>query len=307
MFLFSFSSNMVSSGQKRRNARKEQMNAELSILPKFCSLNPYRIYYINRTTSTVLMYDLITLARTTSRFTIDTEKDFYSHVPALIQIEFIRSESIILLIETCHLPDVSSVLFWLIRSLLKNILDRTKLILCWGDIFDELLDFVPTNLVSLELLRQINYRDVQHQFKVWCHQTYSEDDLNLCIQNNLIRSYASTVIEDENHKWSLQMAIAFIFDEFLDKSLTKSRWSRPLDDMLASGHLARNRSDQAVVQRIEYAINDCLAVTKLVRILGISCIKAATFRKFISERFMLAYERAFTFLFRSVLFITVNC
>ncbi|CAF3411841.1 unnamed protein product [Rotaria socialis] len=267
---------MVSDGQRPRNARKQQQNTELSILPKFCPLNPYRIYYINRTTSTMLMYDLITLARTTSRFTIDTEKDFYSHAAALIQIEFIGNDSIILLIETCHLPDVSSVLFWLIRSLLKVILAKKNLVYCWGDICDELLDFIPTNLVSLELLRQINYRDVQHQFKVWCRRTFSEDDLNLCIKNSLVGRYACTVFDDVYHKWSLQMAITFTFDEFLDKSLTKRHWSRPLDGLLASACLARSRSDQAVAQRIEYAVNNCLAVTKLARMLGISSIKEPT-------------------------------
>lgn len=264
---------MVSAGQIRRDARKYQINAELSQLPKFMPLNPHHIYHINRSTPSMLLHNLIRLARTTSRFTIDTEKDVYLQVPSLIQIEFIRNESIIILIEVCHLPHESSVLFWLIRSLLKVILDQQKIIFSWGDLTDELMDFCPTPLFSSTMLQTINYIDVQHNFKVWCHRTFSEDDLMICIQNNLVRDYASITNDEINHKWSLQMAIAFAFDEFLDKSSTKCNWSRPLDVMLVYGYMVRKRSDRHVLKMIDYAVNDCLAVTKLVRTLGLGSVK----------------------------------
>jgi hypothetical protein len=101
------------------NIRKRQLNRNLGVLPIFTPLSPYKIYHINQSTPTILLQDLITLARKTTKFTIDTESDYYTHEPALIQIEFIHSQSIVLLIEIYHLPHELSVLFWLIRGHLR--------------------------------------------------------------------------------------------------------------------------------------------------------------------------------------------
>ena len=101
---------VLNSKQQRRNVRQQQLNTALSTLSTFSPLNPYRVYYIHRFTSTNLLHDLIRLARTTSKFTIDTKKVFYTHKPALIQIELIQDkQSTVLLIEVCHLPHSSTV------------------------------------------------------------------------------------------------------------------------------------------------------------------------------------------------------
>ncbi|CAF4646767.1 unnamed protein product, partial [Rotaria sp. Silwood2] len=88
----------------------------------------YHIHHVNQSTSSILLHNLIEQARETNRFTIDTEDDYYTHQPALIQIEFIQHKSIILLIELNHLPHASSIVFWLIRSLLKVILHSLNVI-----------------------------------------------------------------------------------------------------------------------------------------------------------------------------------
>ena len=102
-----------------RNERQRQLNMALSVLPAFTPLTDCQIYLINQTTSPLLLPDLIQLARQTTQFIIDTEHDYWTHEPAVIQIQFLHTSSVVLLIETCHLPNRSSVLFWLIRSLLK--------------------------------------------------------------------------------------------------------------------------------------------------------------------------------------------
>ncbi len=106
---------MVSNNrQMNRNERQRQLNMALCVFPKFSPLFDCQIYLINQTTPSMLIQDLIQLAKQTTQFTIDTECDYITHKPALIQIEFLNINSVVLLIETCHLPHHSSVLFWLI-------------------------------------------------------------------------------------------------------------------------------------------------------------------------------------------------
>ena len=68
-----------------RNERQRRLNAQLSVLPKFKALNDYEVCLITHSTPTMQLYNLIELARRASTFTIDTEQDYYSHQPALIQ------------------------------------------------------------------------------------------------------------------------------------------------------------------------------------------------------------------------------
>ncbi|CAF3480118.1 unnamed protein product [Rotaria socialis] len=181
-----------------RNIRQRQLNMKLSVLPIFTPLSTYKIYHINQSTPTILLQDLITLARKTTKFTIDTESDYYTNEPALIQIEFIHSQSIVLLIEICHLPHELSVLFWMIRSLMNII-------------------FKPSNVII-----QINDIDVQGYFNDW-HDNLLENDYDHPLFDNkeMLCSYSRKSLEDRNHKWSLQMAITYVFREFLDKTRTQ--------------------------------------------------------------------------------------
>jgi hypothetical protein len=113
---------------------RTKSNYELSTLPMFTLPHHYDVYYINWATPTSLLHDLIQYARQIKEFTVDTENQNYSNRPALIQIEMIgASESIVLLLEMFHLPHESSVLFWLMKSLLKIILHPSKLIQSWGN------------------------------------------------------------------------------------------------------------------------------------------------------------------------------
>lgn len=257
------------SRQMNRNKRQRQLNVDLSVLPTFTPLNACQIYHINRTTSPVLLQDLIELARKTSRFTIDTEHDYYTHQPALIQIEFIRRESVVLLIETCHLPYKSSVLFWLIQSLLKVILKSPHLIFSWGDAISELTNFIPCGLFPSNTIQQMNTIDIQHHFKEWYNKTFIHDcDLLPFEDDNLSCTCSHRPVKNKNDKWSLQKAIAYTFKEFLDKSRTKNNWSRHLD--LKNIHqlsVMTKKENNVREHLILYAVNDCLAVTKLLMVL----------------------------------------
>jgi len=262
--------------QMNRNERQRQINMRLSVLPTFTPLNDCQIYLINQSTSTMVVHNLIEMARKTTRFTIDTEHDYETHEPALIQIEFIQTNSIVLIIETCHLPHVSSVLFWLIRSLLQIIFQSSNIIYSWGDLKVELSDFIHCGLFCLNTVRQLSIKDIQRYFKKWYNKTFVHqcglpsfhDDHHLC--TCLYRP-----VKDKNNQWSLQKAIAYTFLEFLDKSRTKSDWSRRLSRRniqqysMINKPIMRNHEDL-----ILYAVNDCLAVTKLLMVLESNWTKA---------------------------------
>jgi hypothetical protein len=255
-----------SNQQLSRNERQRQLNVQLSVLPTFTPVNQYQIHHINRATSPTLLQDLIELARATTMFTIDTEHDYYTHQPALIQIEFIGTESVVVLIETCHLPHASSVLFWLIRSLLKVILKPPHTIYAWGDIIYELTDFIPYGLFSWHALHAMNTKDIQYHFKRWYNKVFKHDcGLQSFEDDHVLCTCTYRPVKDRNNAWSLQKAIAYTFDEFLDKSRTKSRWSRYLD--LANGRhfpIGNKKEKKICEELILYAVNDCLAVTKLL-------------------------------------------
>ncbi|CAF3018839.1 unnamed protein product [Rotaria sp. Silwood2] len=265
---------MPSSQQMNQNTRKYELNSALSILQVFNPLNDYHIHHINQSTSPILLHDLIKQARKTTRFTIDTEDDYYTHQPALIQIEFIQDKSIILLIEINHLPHPSSIVFWLIRSLLKVILHSLNVIYSWGDAKDELSKFIPSRLLSSETLLEINNMNIQKIFKNWHDRKPKRQCISVSLDTvNRLYTYSRKSTTNFNHKWSLQMAIAYAFHEFLDKSRTKSRWIRNLDMTNNNRSFVVNlKVNRIVEEMIEYAVNDCFAVTKLVSMLKLDRI-----------------------------------
>ena len=240
----------------RHERRRRQQNDMLSALPPFTPENEYDLYHINQGTSSLLLQDLIEMARKTTQYSIDTENDYHSHRPALIQIEYVRQRSVILLVEVGHLPHWSSAVFWLIQSLFKVILQPSNRILSWGDGASELSAFVPCGLFSTTMVDQTYMIDVQDRFKGGYNKRYphtcgipSDDDHPSC--TCLYRP-----VKNSNNPWSLQKAVAWTFCQFLDKSYTKSNWSRRLD-----------YDDGQSSSMIEYAAHDCLAVSKIFAVI----------------------------------------
>lgn len=255
---------MKSQHQRRRNERKEQLNRMFSVLPPFCPKNDYTVHLINHSTSTLVLFDLIQLARRTTAFTIDTEQDYYSHRPALIQIELIGAESVVILIEVCHLPHPTSVTFWMIRAVFKAIFQLDNVILSWGDIIEELSAFVIFGLFTSDQLTRLKTIDVQHRFKSWYNRHYPHGcGLPIGAGDQASCTCPYRPIKHENHRWSLQKAVAYQFDEFLDKSRTKSNWSRSLYSSDHRHTALITQRDRENRELVAYAANDCLAVTKL--------------------------------------------
>ena len=232
----------------RKYLKKQLRNQRFSVLPTFVPLNKYQTYSINQSTDTHLLHDLIRLAQHTTYFTIDTESDIYTFKPSLIQIEFIHQDlSTILIFEMCHMPnrkeEEESLVFWLIRSLFRSIFRSTSIIHSWGDAVSELAPFIIYGLFTMDSVQQPTIIDVQNEFNQW---------------------YSGKVygFQKLQKNWSLQAAIANIYNQFLDKSETLNVWSR--------GLYCRNTGVSSVklASMINYVINDCLAVTKLAFSIG---------------------------------------
>lgn len=228
---------LVASASKRRNLKMHLRNQELSINPPFTSVNDYDIYIVNQSTETNTLHELIRSAKSSQYFSIDTESDLYTNRPALIQIELIDPNlSTVILIETCHLPlDKTSLKFWLIRSILKFILESNKTIFCWGSPLDELKKFLVYQLYTEEALGQPTMIDIQKEFKLWHFEQVG-------------------FFETGSHPWGLQNAIHKMYNEFLNKKERLNTWSQGL---------YRQRYHPKIQSMIQYATNDCLAVTKV--------------------------------------------
>ena len=97
----------------------------------------------------------------------------------------------------------------------------------------------------------------KNDFKRWyngifvhqCHLSPLADDLPTC-------TCPHRPVKNKNQPWSLQKAVAYTFGQFLDKTRTRSKWSRSLFQ-------ADDNQRWLVAELIQYAADDCLAATKL--------------------------------------------
>ncbi len=184
----------------------EQLNKS-----SFTYFNPYEIFLINQYTNINLLHDIIRLAFQSKSITIDTESDFYTKQPALIQIELINKvSSTVLLVEVCHLPKLKqSLVFWLIRAIFQFILRDNKTIYCWGKAKDELKMFLEYELFNEKDLNKPKMINLQEEFHDWHYR-----QVGFFLKGNNL--------------WGLQAAIDDRYNEYLDKSQRLNRWSRGL-------------------------------------------------------------------------------
>lgn len=217
----------------------ESRHEQLKHNPSFKPINEYQVYIINKFTDLNVLHHLIHLAQNTKYYSIDTQSDLYTNQPALIQIECIhRSLSSVILIEMCHLPiDKTSVRFWLIKSLFKTIFHSSNTMYSWSNFIEELSRFLIYDIFKFDILFDIDAINMQHEFKQWHHQTYKSDQIN-------------------TNEWGLQAAILATFTEYLDQTQRLNRWSHGLERL----HRYDHGKNQLM---INYAINQCLSVTKL--------------------------------------------
>ncbi|CAF4490430.1 unnamed protein product [Rotaria socialis] len=221
-------------------------------------------FYINRETSIGVLNDLIDYAYCIQTYSIDTEDQLQQpptpSEPALIQIQFVHEKdpSIIILIETHHLPPERSSKFDKIKQLCQTILSSNNIVSFWGDPKVELSKFTRFNLFDNDDIQRMVPKNIQADFKAWFNCTYP----------------TSTHCKDEpNDIYSLQAAIYLAFNEWLDKRLTLANWGCGIDWSLKTYLSSNNMHDQQsrIIQDEEeirtlmttYASNDCLAVAKL--------------------------------------------
>lgn len=264
--------------KKSKNYKEKQLNNLLGNLSAFTPFNDHRFIFINGYTRSIELFHLIQFARETNEFTIDTENDYSTNKPALIQIEFIHDESVVLLVEMNHLPHEKSSLFWQIKALFKVIFDSKNKIFSWGNIKDELSKFTLFHLFESNAIDKIQNIDVQVNFKTW-HQYHVEwvrqhlSSLSSSVSSpiiNELETWSNRGIKEKNFTWALQKAIALVFVEFHDKSNRNKNWGRCLD--LKNSYIPWSKTPEEkadVDAMIKYAIDDCLAVTKLVTVLDL--------------------------------------
>ena len=115
----------------------------------------------------------------------------------------------------------------------------------------------------------MNTIDVQHHFKQWYNTIFKHScGLQPFDDDHILCTCSYRPVKDKNNKWSLQKAIAYTFNEFLDKRRTKSNWTRHLDLANVPHFFVLTKTQKKVCEElIQYAVNDCLAVTKLIMVL----------------------------------------
>jgi hypothetical protein len=249
----------------RKTTRKMERNEELRALyPPFRSSSHINIIHIHHQSTIPELDELISKAKRTKRFVIDTESQKGEHVNqgALVQIQFVHSinNSTIILIEAHYLPDPTSTLFNKIKELCAIIFNNGNEIISWGAFVDEFKNFHYLDLFYSGNIRPINLqfhfsnptadtkthpvkesRDNENR-DVLIHSTPGDnvyynilddddynDDNDGDIFYNVNPVQHNPVQHDPVQEISLQNAIAITFGKFLDKSLTVNYWKCGLD------------------------------------------------------------------------------
>jgi hypothetical protein len=109
-----------------------------------------------------------------------------------------KKQSVVVLIETCHLPTrQDSLQFWLIKSLIKTVFSSKNTIYVWGNGIHRLSPYLQYGLFNEEHLQQSHFVDIEKE--------YREFDFKLFHRYRL-----------GSNQWSLQEVIADLCNQFLD-------------------------------------------------------------------------------------------
>ncbi|CAF2735184.1 unnamed protein product [Rotaria sp. Silwood2] len=237
--------------------KNEQLRAEY---PPFQSPSNLTVRHLHHYSSIETVEELIMKARTTNIYAIDTESQIINKVAkgALVQIQFIHSihESTLILIEMFYLPDQNSLLFKKIKELCSSIFGDENTKITWGPFDNEFKNFHSYGLFEKGKIK--NTINLQDHFSGWY---------------NKFPSITHPVREsrEQQANWSLQDAMATVFQQFLDKNETVNKWCCGLDfklntwkkKLFSKNHYNANEEQEKRISMINYAVADCTAVTKL--------------------------------------------
>lgn len=256
-------------GKKRQNLKttfKKKLH-EHQLATHYPAFQPLKFekVFINFQTSDSTLRHLIEQVDNSTIFTLDTESTlipYQPNKPALIQVQIISSKSFsyVVLIEVCHLPSTREPTFKLIQQFFKKLFDAGKNIFIWGEI-NELYDFVKFNLFTYDQIHSSNNINLQDEFKTdWNkhhpHQSTTSSSMN----------YSKCQCEEclglqANNTWSLQNAVAFALNQWLDKRQTKSSFGIGLDPKLYHYNSDEINHRESLSQ---YAAYDCLSMQQLI-------------------------------------------
>ena len=181
-----------------------------------------------------------------------------------------------------------------------------RVTLTWGTLYDELIQFLIYGLFQEDDVQLPQTKNVQIEFKTWYNRMYPHDfkcsrhnymfndddndnnydeEEELIIRNSIddFRSCRcpNRPYKFDNALWSLQLAIAYTTGQHLDKSHTISQWGLGLDRTLRNNMLFNQNyqlstklfvpqkylSERHRLSKLCYAIRDCFAVAKFVKIM----------------------------------------
>ncbi|CAF2785236.1 unnamed protein product [Rotaria sp. Silwood2] len=251
------------------------------IFPPYHPNKPYVLHFVNSLITEQELKHLCTVINNTMDFIFDTESDYHTKMPALIQILIVQPDpqpSLLLLIETNHLPNSSSSLFLGIQHLLHAITRTGTYLYAWGSLLDELERFKIYQFFSMSISSHII--NVQRVFTGWFNEYLNEQSRNN--NNNTTADDNSLVLKApefnpelflppaminrlkvmNNQLWSLQDAIAYLFYQYLSKRDTLRSWSIGLDKRLSSCN--KNFSLNYRRRLITYASFDCLSLMNIM-------------------------------------------
>ncbi|CAF1433567.1 unnamed protein product [Rotaria sordida] len=250
-----------------RNIRLEEQNHDYrrNYLPFTIPSSYYNIVHVHQFTTNDTISTLINHFESCYRYSIDTESDRFTYDLSLIQVHSIPQHlpSFIVLFEINHLPPSDSSLMGKIKLLFSLLFRLGNIIFSWGSMSDELKSAIQMNLFTWPVSALcINLQD---EFPGWYRRALPPCEACGSIQSsNKAMPSKSRCICTSNFpyvkstdKWSLQNAIRYTINRFLDKSSTKKNWSIMLDPNYSPLSSSERR------KRINYAIYDCFAVTLL--------------------------------------------
>ncbi len=109
--------------------------------------------------------------------TVDIKNDIEWNKPALIQIQFLEREPIVIFVELFHLPKPTTQLFRQIQTIIANIFNPIAIIQMWGNAMDELNPLINHDLFRSIGCSTIPFVNVQSCFKEWFNLKYTHDEL----------------------------------------------------------------------------------------------------------------------------------
>ena len=275
----------------RRNIRKIERNEELKLQhPPYHPLSNIIVIHLHHQTEISAVDQLIKKAEETERYALDTEsqKGEQQEHGALIQIQMIHSinHSTIILIEIKYLPDPTSLLYQHMRKLWSTIFGNNHEVISWGSYADEIknfkhLDLIQSGKTFKKTNLQLNFqewkdgiahpemesRDNEAGYELYVEASDDDDIFNYDIQGGQDHS----IKKKSSTEWSLQEAVAKIFNKFLDKTETKNYWQCGIDLHLGTWKqklFSKKQYDKELEQdqrlkMTKYAVHDCTVLPEL--------------------------------------------